>query len=368
MVEWNAAAEPDRRAKAPELPPRQRQITLEQVGEVVRVRAQPIEGVGADEPVLLLGTVMIKSQDDPVPVTLYERDGSQVLVRQVDPCDIDPPPVALFDGDEVTVMEAISHTSVHANPEVGSTDGFMFHMRVVPVRVEGSTVYARTLRHDEVDDGRRVHAIPGGQITFEGALVAELDHIDDQAEPTSSGHVPLTPVLWTWLSIGTDHDEARTRFLLAAARRLDTANLLLIEVEERRDRLSQEELAGPAVRRNLFELVGCVEQAVISLGRAVDMVLKTQDQIGRDVPIPQVVADAAEAVKDVRDAYEHIDERAAGNAWRKPHPDALTIFDWQRLLTEDVIVYGNRELELAVQVPALIAAMRQFFKSAAADG
>lgn len=45
-------------------------------------------------------------------------------------------------------MEAISHTSVHTNPEVGSTDGFMFHMRVVcPVRTEGTTIYARTLRY-----------------------------------------------------------------------------------------------------------------------------------------------------------------------------------------------------------------------------
>lgn len=170
----------------------------------------------------------------------------------------------------------------------------------------------------EADYGRRIHAIPGGQITI--SLVTELDHIDDQVEPTSSGHVPLTPVLWTWLNIGTDHDEARTRFLLAAARRLDTANLLLIEVQESTDRLDQEGLAGPVIRRNLFESVGCVEQAVISLGRAVDMVSKVKDQIGRDVPIPQVAVDAAEAVRNIRDAFEHIDERANGNVWSKPHP------------------------------------------------
>lgn len=365
MIESNEPAESDHRTVTTELPPRLRQIALEPAGDVMKVRISPVAGIGADEPVYL-GEVRVKDRDEPVRVTLYERDGSHVLVRQVDPCDIDSPRVALFDGDEVRVMEAISHTSLHTNPEVGSTDGFMFHMRVVPVHAEGTTIYARTLRHDEVDDGRRVHAIPGGQITC--SLVAGLDHIDYQVEPTSSGRVPLTPVLWTWLSIGTDHDEARTRFLLAAARRLDTANLLLIEVQERTDRLNHEELAGPAIRRNLFELVGCVEQAVISLGRAVDMVLKTKDQISRDVPIPQVVVDAAEAVKDIRDAYEHIDERAAGNAWRKPHPDALTIFDWQRLLTDDVIVYGSHELALVEQVPALIAAMRQFFKSAAADG
>jgi hypothetical protein len=367
MPESSEAAESARRAVAPELPTGQRQVTLEQIGEVVRVRFQPVEAVGADEP-FYLGRVMIAGRDEPVPVTLYERDGSQVLVRQVDPCDIDPPAVALFDGDEVRVMEAISHTGLHTNSEAGSTDGFLFAMRVVPVRVEGTTVYARTLRRGEVDDGRRVHLIPGGQLTFEeGSVVAELDHIDDQAEPTSSGYVPLTPVLWTWLSIGA-HDEARTRFLLAAARRLDTANLLLIEVEERRGQLNQTELAGPAIRQNRFELVGCVEQAVISLGRGVDMVLKAKNQIRRDVPIPQVVADATEAVRHIRNAYEHIDDRAAGNVRGKPHPDALTIFDWERLLTENAIVYGNRRLELSEQVPALIAAMRQFFKSAAADG
>lgn len=329
MVESNNADEPNRESVTLELPPRQRRITLEPTGDVIRVHVLPTEGVGADEPVYL-GAVTPQQQDEPVRVTLYERNGSQVLVRQVDPCDIDPPPVALLDGDEVRVMEAISHTSMHTNPEVGSTDGFLFHMRVVPVRVEGTTIYARILRTDEIDDGRRVHAIPGGQITFEaGSVVAELDHIDDQAEPTPSGHVPLTPVLWTWLSIGIGHNEARTRFLLAAARRLDTANLLLMEVQERIGRLNQEGLAGPAIRRNVFELVGCVEQAVIALGRAADMVLKTKAQVGSDVPIPQVLADAAEAVKDIRDAYEHIDERAAGKVWRKPHSDALTIFEWQ---------------------------------------
>lgn len=299
----------------------------------------------------------------------YERKGAQVLVRQVDPCDIDPPPVALFDGDEVRVMEAISHTSLHTNTEVGSIDGFLFHMRVVPVRVEDSTVYVRTLGRDEVDDGRRVHVIPGGRIAFEpGSMVADLNHIDDQSKPTSSGHVPLTPVLWTWLSLGSGHDEARTRFLLAAARRLDTANLLLIEVEERRDQLSRHGVAGPAIRQHLFELIGYIEQAVISLGRALDMVFKTQRQIGRSVAISQVITDAASAVKDIRDAYEHIDERAAGNVWRKPHPDALTIFDWRHLLTDNLIVYGNHKLELSEQLPTLIAVMRQFFKSAAADG
>ncbi len=96
MIESNEAAEPDHRTVTIELPPRQRQITPELTGDVMSISVPPMDGVGADEPVYL-GMVMVKGQDEPVRVTLYERDGSQVLVRRVDPCDIDPPPVALFD-------------------------------------------------------------------------------------------------------------------------------------------------------------------------------------------------------------------------------------------------------------------------------
>ena len=346
----------------------QPEVSWEHIGDAARLHIAPSGGADAELPVYV-DTVGIASQEEPVRVTLYERGGNQVLVRQVDPCDVEPPPVALFDGDEVRVMEAISHTSLHTGSEVGNVTGFLFQMRVVPVRVEGTTVFARTLQHDEVDDGRRVHVVPGGQVTFEeGAIVAELEHIDSQSEPTTSGHRPLTPVLWTWLTIGTGHDETRTRFLLAAARRLDTANLLLIEVEELRDRLNREDLAGPAIRRNLFELIGFVEQMVISLGRAVDMVFKANTHIERVVPIPQAVVDASPSVKDIRDAYEHIDERAAGNVKMKPHPDALTIFDWRRLIVDNTVAYGDRQLELVEQVPALIASIRQFLKDVAADG
>jgi len=367
MVESGPDAQRQHAASV-EPPPSQRHVAFEPVadGFVVRVDRQ---GAFAEGEPLYLGTVTLEGQDAPVRVTLHRREGSSVLVRQADPCDIDVAMVPVYDRDHIKVMQAISHYGIHTNPEPGSVDGFLFGCRIVPVRVEGDKVYARSLRRDENDDGRRVHAIPGGQVIFEeGTLVAELDHIDDQAEATSSGHVPLAPVLWAWLNIRTGHDEVRTRYLMAAARRLDTANLLLIEIGRRMDQLNEDGLAGPAIRRNLFELVGLVELAVISLGRAVDMVIKAKEQIDRDVPIPKAVVEAREAVKDIRDAYEHIDERAAGNVWRKPHPDALTIFNWQRLVSDDMIIYGSHELELSGQVPELVTAMRQFFKDAAADG
>jgi hypothetical protein len=342
-------------------------VAFEPLGDRVRVHVAPSQG-GVDTPVFL-GKIALKTADDMVNVTLYERDGSKVLIRQVDPCDVDSGPVEIFDGDEIQLMEAISHIGLNTNSGVGSVDGFMFGMRVVPDRVEGTTVYARSLRRGETDDGRRVHTIPGGNLTFAaGSIVAELDHIDDQLPPTSSGHVPLTPSLWTWLSLGDGHDESKTRYVLAAARRLDTANLLLIEVQTRIDALNQAGIAGPAIRLNLFEMVGTVEQAVIALGRALDMVMKTNQVIGRRVPVPKQLSRASTKVTAIRNAYEHIEDRAVGKVRGKPDPDALTIFDWRRLITEQVVVYGTQELDLAAEAPALIAAMRQYFKDAVTDG
>lgn len=353
-----------------EVTPRQPRVVLQAFGDrIVARRVSGASDVDKFAPLAYLSDVTLKGQETAVRVTLVERIGSRLLLRQVDPGEPEPDRIPILDGDEIVIMEALSHTSVHTNSEPGSTDGFMFSYRIVPVRTEGNKVYARTLRHDEADNGQRVHVPPGGQVIFEeGTIVAELDHIDAQTEATQSEYVSLTPVLWTWLNLGAGRNEARTHYLLAAARRLDMANLLLIEVGRRTERLNQEGLAGPEIRRNLFELIGAVELAVIAVGRAVDMVMKTRTQIARNVPVPDIIVNAQEAVKDIRDAYEHVDERAAGNICRRPHPNALTIFDWRRLIVDGVITYGPHELDLMEQLPALLSAMRKFFKDAAADG
>lgn len=324
---------------------------------------------GAPEPVGFLETVIMEGATEPVRVRFFERDGTRVLVRQVDPGEPEPERVPLYPGDELIVMLAISHVGVHTNPEPGSIDGFLFSHRVVPVREEPGRVFARTLRLGERDTGQRVHVRPRDNMVFEeGAIVAELDHIDQLEVATESGHVSLTPVLWTWLSLRSGHEQVKTRYLLAAARRLDTANLLLIEVQHRRHRLEQDGLAGPEIRRNWFELVGAVELAVVALGRAVDMVVRAAHLMACTVPVPAQVLTSHAALNEIRNAYEHIEDRALGQVRRKPDPTALTIFDQQRLLADDVIVYGEYELELSGEVPRLLSQTRQFLKDAAADG
>lgn len=328
------------------------------------------ENPPAPEPAYWLGNVTLEGADAPVAVVLDGRDGNQVFVRQADPTDGEPPRIPIYNGERIVVMTAITAISVNQTEEVGRVDDLLTCARVVPVRREGNTVFARTLKHGEPDDGRRVHLRPGDQLTFkQGAVVIELDAIDEkEAAGTAEGeYVPITPVLWTWMSVGGEHDQGKVRYLLAAARRLDAANVLLADVQQRRHDLNQEDLTGPVIRRRLFGLIAAVELAVVAVGRVCDMIDKAGTLIGSTVPVPPTVAAKRAAMNEIRNAYEHIEDRALGTVFGKPHSDALTIFNHADLLKHDRISYGTSSLDLNTEIPTLINEARQFLKDVAAD-
>jgi hypothetical protein len=312
------------------------------------------------EPTAWLSDVTLKGASAPVRVIFVRREGRNVIVRQIDPGDDAPPRVPLWDGDRIVVMEALSHVGINTNSEVGDVTGFLFGLRIVETRREGGTVYARTLRSGEVDDGSRVHVAPGEQVTLE-AITVELDYLDSLEEPSESGHVPLTPVLVTWYS-RRPHDPTKVRYLLSAARRLDEANRRLIDVAQHRKALAADGLAGPAIRRHANALIGGVESAVIALGRAVDMADRAGQLIGAAAPVPASVTIQKPAITAIRNAYEHIEDRALGLKWGRPHPDALTIFDYRRLLEKNAILYGSHSLGLSHDVQQLLQDARAFFK------
>jgi len=184
------------------------------------------------EPDRWLDSVRLEGAEEVVRVTLEERRGNYVLVRQVDPAEPESERIPIYAEDEIAVMFAISHVGIHSTSEVGNISDLVHSMRVVPVRQEGNVVYARSLRDEEPDDGRRVHIRPGNSVTVEeGALSVDLDCIDAKEDATESGYVPLTSVLNTWFSFGRDgRDDNAVRYLVAAARRLDMANEMLIRV------------------------------------------------------------------------------------------------------------------------------------------
>jgi len=322
------------------------------------------------EPIVWMETVTLPESDVPVLVVLEERQGNQVLVRQVDPGEPKPARIPIYDGDHVTVMTAYSHIGIHQLETSEDNSDLVPSMRIVPVSHENNNeVWARTLRHGEPDDGRRVHVRPGGQVRFDqGTLVAELDAIDAHEVATESGYVPLASVLSTWLAFGREHwDDDAVRYLGAAARRLDVANEMFIRVRALETEVNTNSFSGPQLRRRLFAVVGLIEIAMISLGRAVKMIKEAPEHFDVTVAIPETLLESYPAIHAIRNAYEHIEDRAFGTHFGSTDPAALSIFDYSSIFREDVIVCGAHTFDIADQADRVLAESRATLKAMVAD-
>jgi hypothetical protein len=306
---------------------------------------------------------------EPERAVLHSREDNKVYVRAVDPCD-DPPAerIPLYEGDELIAMDNFSHIGHHTTPE--GSEGYLLPQRIVPTgREEPGKVFARTLRYGEPDDGRRVHVRPGDVLSFDdGALSIQIDYVDEWEGQGVTGYVPLTPVLFTWMCFGTYHSDEKRRYLLSAARRLDRAQTHFERVGELREQLQQDPPEGaPAVRRAVFDLIGTTELALVALNRAMDMCVNAGTDIGATTTVPDLITNLRACVVQIRDAYEHIDERAVGEVRRNPNVNALSIFDHERVVADGVITYSGYYLDLATDVPDLITATRQYLKNVAAE-
>lgn len=84
------------------------------------------------------------------------------------------------------------------------------------------------------------------------------------------------------------------------------------------------------------------------------------------MPLPDVISRKAAAITAIRNAYEHIEDRALGQKRGKPDQSALSIFDHAELVTHGNIVCEGHELGLDEDVPEILLAVREFLKRVAA--
>lgn len=319
-------------------------------------------------PIRWLGSVQIAGSDEFVPVLEDGREGSKVFVRLADPADGEPTRVPLHQGDEVVVMTALSHITLNTQAEPGPADELILPIRIVPVRREGGQVYVRTLRSDETDKGDRVHVRPGDDVTIEqGAMIIELAAIDRREAESfpADAYVPVTAVLGSWLALrGLDDDTAR--YLLALARRLDAAALLSERIQELWNRLD-EDLGAAATRRLVLELIRTTEIAIVTFGRVSNLIQKARANASVTTSIPNDLNSAHSQVKELRDAYEHIEERSIGRVYKSPNPAVLAMFDYSDLIRTGSVHYLGFSLNVRTELPELIQSARQFIIDAAGN-
>ena len=258
----------------------------------------------------------------------------------------------------------IKYISINLGPIVGEGD-FLAGIRVVPAGRNGNKVYGRTLNQGEPDTDEGILVEAGEALEFPaGSISVTMAHVDQYSKPEASGYAPVANTVWSWLAIPPDeNDQTFVNYLLAAARRLDAAHAHCSR--------ALRFLAGPPnekgfrAREATFDALGEAESMCIALSRAIRMIDQSQDTISAPATVPQEISAIKNAVLAIRNAFEHIDERAIGRARRENSIDAMSVFDQSDFFTTGVLRYAGYSLNIRGEViPALIAG-RQFIIEAA---
>lgn len=306
---------------------------------------------------------------NPVDVLIDEVVGDTVFLRHLDPGEESTGRVPVEPGQTILIATPIDAVGLHTSDQVGTND-MMFGVRVVPDGRAPGVVYARTLRFDEPDDGRRVHVRPGESLALApGSVTVHLDAIDeyyrkvDPARPEGS----LATALRVWFGIATGQLPELLMLTSAAAHRLDAASHLLRRADVARGYLEQAgDHSAAAQVAKVDELIHLVQEGIVALARCISIIRRGIEQSTFGVAFPAPIANHLVAIKDIRDAYEHIDERALGRAGNRRGDDerSFMIFDHTPLVRDGLIEYFEHRLALS-DLPEVLQACRVAIKALA---
>lgn len=253
----------------------------------------------------------------------------------------------------------IRSVSLNLTSEVGADDSLVA-LRVVPDGRDQNVVFARSLRPDEEDDGTPVVVNPalGERLLFRpGSIQISIRDVDRYAKAGPDGYAPITNTIWTWLSIGNPAAPELFNHLLAAARRLDGTHALLVQVSGIVEGLSGDFIGR---REQSFRALSIAEILTVALGRSIDLLDVLQRRFSVTLSLPATIDSKKTSIRHIRNAFEHIEDRALGQVREKPHPDALTVFDQRDFLRQGRLTYGVHSLDLHTEVPQMLVEARQY--------
>lgn len=141
------------------------------------------------------------------------------------------------------------------------------------------------------------------------------DQIIHLTEPLSlseslrpDGYEPLAIGLMSYAGLAGFPHEEEFWYMASAARRLDAAHRLFEQVREGLDSYK----ANQGGIEELFAVLGTVELAMVAMHRAVDMSYRAGNKLNVNTTWPAKVEGKRKAIAELRNAYEHIDDRALG--------------------------------------------------------
>jgi hypothetical protein len=185
-------------------------------------------------------------------------------------------------------------------------------------------------------------------------------HMHFSSEPRRDGYRPIVEPLWAWAQTVGIPQRQQSLLVLSAARRLDTGHLQVERVRDGIDSLPS--LSSPAGREQLYEVLGDAEIALIALNRAITMAAKLSGLYRLPVSFPKIVSEKRSLLDNLRDAYEHVDDRALDRIHGKAAGEEamLGFRSFSVLIEERRFTDGNDTLGLDEEMTRLVIATRDY--------
>jgi hypothetical protein len=181
--------------------------------------------------------------------------------------------------------------------------------------------------------------------------------------PRPDGYRPIANSMWRFARLGSSPSQVEAMYVLSAARRLDTSHAQFEHVREQLASINQH-VGSIAWWDRVWTLLGDAEVAMISLHRALDMAAHLRKRLDIDIELPGFVASKRRDVREIRDAYEHIDARVFGQALRRGElvhdSKALEAFEFGPLLVERRFRYGRWSLRIDDEATRLMVETRDY--------
>lgn len=245
---------------------------------------------------------------------------------------------------------------------LGPDDEFLLLGRLVPAGSDGNTVFARSLRPGEEDTGKSVHVPAGKRLVIRpGDLSFNSDEIDARSPKGRGGYAPVADTLWTWYRLVGAEDPNFLMMVLAVARRLDATHVFWSATMEALEEAAS--LAGIARRSTMFQALAMAEVTVISLSRVVQILYGLKEKIEPGLEMPEDIDSLRPTLQRMRNALEHIDERAMGEAKDGTADDAMSIFFQPYFVDAGVLTYAGEGMSFTEGVPVALGLCREVMMS-----
>ena len=245
---------------------------------------------------------------------------------------------------------------------LGPADGTLHIGRMVPAGSDGNTVYMRSLRHGEEDTGEVVHVPAGKRMVIRaGDLSIDSEELDAKSPVGRGGYAPVADTIWTWYRIAGAEDSRLLMLLLATARRLDATHVFWAGTMDALD--EAQSLENNERRSTLFRALAMAEVTLISLSRQMEMIYRLEQEFNLGLQFPENFDSNKLAWRRMRNALEHIDDRAMGQAKDGTADSAMSIFFQPYFVDQGVLTYADHALSFAEGVPLVLGECRELIKS-----